>query len=599
MNTPTVKKSHRRERSYRQAVAADPKSEASWKQLARFLEDQGRVSEAAGCLLQMLDAVQPEQQPVPGRTTVHDMLREAVNCAPKRKHFHLGRAYEQLNDHERARFHLSSALEDDPSVEGWVHGLFAAMHLKEEKLADVAADMGRAMQANPNDLMAMAVRTEIGFKLCRSDITAETIRAALKLAPDAGNHSALMFHMNYLAETTPQMLYDEARRWNQLYAAPLASQIRPHVNTPDPERRLKIGYVSPDLYAHAVMKFLPPYFVYHDRTNFELFVYSVTSKKDEVTGWVEQSVDHYVPIAPSYEALAERIRADGIDILVDLAGHTMGAAYLAFALKPAPVQVSWLGMLGTTGMATMDYFFGCEQIPYPGTEQWFTETVYRLPASGCCYRPFDSPAISTAPYFSHRYITFGSYNNPRKITREVAKLWAAILHLVPRSRLLLKYQDFDREEVRKSFESWFVEDGIAAERVEFSGASPSREYLSAYKDIDIALDPFPYNGGSTTLDALWMGVPVVTLRGYMPMATTGASLLQSAGMPEFVASTPEQYLKIAVYLASVVPQVPDFRHEIRKALQSSPIMDEPGSTRSLENAFRDIWRRWCRTRQTP
>ena len=274
----------------------------------------------------------------------------------------------------------------------------------------------------------------------------------------------------------------------------------------------------------------------------------------------------------------------------------MGSAYLAFALKPAPVQVSWLGVLSTTGMSTMDYFLGDAQIPCPGTEHLFTETIYRLPRSVGCYRPTANVPVAPAPSLESGYITFGCCNNQQKINRDVVKLWAAILHLVPQSRILLKWQGMEAESRQERMRQWFLEDGIPAERLLFAGSSTTTKYLEEYGRIDVALDPFPYNGGSTTLDALWMGVPVVTLAGRLPVQCTGASILTAVGLPDLIARTPEQYLKIALYLAEVVSKTPDLRQEIRRALVSSPFMDEIGLVRDVENAYREMWHTWCHSR---
>jgi predicted O-linked N-acetylglucosamine transferase (SPINDLY family) len=423
--------------------------------------------------------------------------------------------------------------------------------------------------------------------------SARSLRRSLEILPEPEIHSSLLFDMNRLPDTTPEILYAEACRWNGLYAAPLASEIQPHRNLPDPERRLKVGYVSPDLYGHPIAKFMMPVFERHDRSRCEVFAYAVGSKTDAVTDWFRARVEHFVSLPPDAQTLATRVRADGIDILVDLAGHTTGSGYLAFARKPAPVQISWLGVLSTTGMPVMDYFLGDAEMPCPGTEHLFSETVYRLPSCVCCFRPTDSVPVDTAPFLERGYITFGCFNNPQKINREVVKLWSAILHLVPDSRLLLKWHLLEREVVQHRFERWFAEDGIPPGRLRFAGASNTTDYLKEYGEIDIALDPFPYNGGSTTLDSLFMGVPVVTLAGRLAVQRIGASLLIGAGLPDLVTYSPKQYVTTAVFLAGTVPKIPGSRHNLRKALQSSPLMDEIGLVRSVENAYRDMWRTWC------
>jgi predicted O-linked N-acetylglucosamine transferase (SPINDLY family) len=244
----------------------------------------------------------------------------------------------------------------------------------------------------------------------------------------------------------------------------------------------------------------------------------------------------------------------------------------------------------------MDYFLGDAEMPCPGTEHLFTETVYRLPRSFFCYRPGTDASIAPAPYLERGDVTFGCFNSPRKITRKVVKLWSAILHLVSGSRLLLKYYHLDEEARQIPLRAWFAEEGIPSQRLVFVGSSLSTDYFDEYRLIDIALDPFPYNGGSTTLDALWMGVPVVTLAGRSPLQRTGASILTAVGLPDLVTHSPEQYVTTAVFFAKTVPKIPGSRENLRKAIQASPLMDEIGLVRAAENAFRDMWRTWCRNR---
>jgi predicted O-linked N-acetylglucosamine transferase (SPINDLY family) len=427
----------------------------------------------------------------------------------------------------------------------------------------------------------------------------ESNRRALEIAPDielhSEFHSQLLFEMNLLEDTTPETLFAEASRWNSLYAAPLAPRIRIHTNDPDPDRRLKVGYVSSDLHQHAIMKFLPPVLERHHRSQFEVFVYATGAKSDHCTEQVRAGAGNFYSTRDP-DSLAERVRADGIDILVDLAGHTMGPAYLAFALKPAPVQVSWQGVLCTTGLSTMDYFLGDEHMPLPGSEHLFSETVYRLPRVFCCYRPSADVAITPAPCLERGSVTFGCFNNLQKITREVAKLWSAILHLSPQSRLLLKYSNLENPAVHEHLSHWFTEDGIAADRVMFEGASPPAEYLSAYGRVDVALDPFPYNGLTITLDALWMGVPVVTLAGRLAVQRAGVSVLTAAGFPGLIASNPEDYLKLALHVGRMAGQSPALRGTLRQALRASPLMDEAGLVCSLEAAYRGMWRAWVTTK---
>jgi protein O-GlcNAc transferase len=585
----------RAEKAYREAVRIDPSNAAAWSELGCLMMDCRRFGQSTACFREVLGqaVTNPEDSTAP---TAIKLLLEVVSRRPDwaRGQFSLGCAYEHLGDNERARGHLGSALRLDPTRQVAVQALYARMYWSEGSWTEGLAAADRSLAANPDYFLALVIRAKCCAELDDTQSALSCMRRAIEIVPHSEFHSGLLFDINLLPETTPESLYAEARRWNACHAAPLANQIRPHSNTTDGERRLKIGYMSPDLYGHPIAKLLIPVLEHHDRSRFEVFVYSIGAKTDHITDYIRKSVDNFVAIrAPDVE-LAERIRADGIDILVDLAGHTTGSAYLTFALKPAPVQVSWLGVLSTTGMSTMDYFIGDAQMPCPGTEHLFTETVYRLPRSVCCYRPTADVPVAPAPYFEQGYITFGCFNSSRKINRDVVRLWSAILHLVPESRMLLKWHGMETEAKQRRLRQWFEEDGIPPVRLTFAGASTTTEYLMGYGAIDIALDPFPYNGGTTTLDTLWMGVPMVTLAGRLPVQRIAASILTAAGLPDFVAHTPEQYLKTALYLAAIVPKTPDLRQEIRRALAASPLMDEVGIVRDVENAYREMWRTWCR-----
>jgi protein O-GlcNAc transferase len=510
--------------------------------------------------------------------------------------FRRGYQYQQLGDYARARRHLETAMASDTELTARAEALLSNMDFVEGNCTAGLAAADRAIQADPTYCYAHLARADCCSALSRIEEACESRRRGVELQPHPEPHSNLLFEMNFLAGMTPEKMHAEACRWNTLYAAPLAGGIAPHSNVPDPVRRLKIGYVSPDLCNHAVMRFFPPVVEHHDRTNFEVFVYAVGAKADDVTEQFRRSVENYVAMPGAGPEFAERVRFDGIDILVDLAGHTMGRAYLGLALKPAPVQVSWLGVVATTGLSAMDYFLGDAYMPCRGTEQWFTESVWRLGRPAFCYRPLAEVALAPPPCLERGYVTFGSFNNPRKISPEAAKLWSAILHLAPRSRLLLKYGGLDNEAIRDRFRSWFAEDGIAAERVRFEGASLPLDYLRAFGEIDIALDPFPYGGGTTTMDALWMGVPVVTLAGRLAVQMSGAHELAPVGLTDLIAQTPEEYIRAALFLAQTVPKTPQLRCNLREALKRSPLMDEVGLVRSVEDAFRQMWQVWCQRR---
>jgi len=589
------------EAAYREASQVDEKCDAAWAELGCLFTDCRRFTDAVDCFRRLLNLPPSElEEDADGKSA----MRQAIElleriAAPRRGWFRapltLGAAYEQLGDHAEARRHLKRAAKLDPGRYADAEAMSARMHMRDQEYSEALAAAERAINADPRNFLAHVIRSRSYSYTLRMEEAIRSLRTALEIRPDVTFHSCLVFDSNYLPETTPESLYADARCWNAVHAAPLAAKIRPHLNSPDPDRVLKIGYVSPDLYNHPMMRFLPPVLERHNTQHFEVFVYSVGAVTDVVTERLYKS-DNYIRLRAPEAELAERIRADKIDILVDLAGHTMGPPLLAFAMKPAPIQITWMGVLSTTGMDTIDYFLGDAYMPSPGTDHLFSETVCRLPRPSFCYRPIVETPVTDAPCLKNGYTTFGSFNNPRKITGEVVKLWSAILHLCPGSRLHLKYHRLDNEAVTLNLRNWFRDAGIGEDRLRFSGPSIPSEYFAAYGGIDVGLDPFPYNGGTTTLDATWMGVPVVTLAGRLAMQRAGASVLGGLGLTDLIAHTPEQYIKIALYLADASAKVPDLRRNLRETMKSSPIMDEAGLVRHVEYAYRDMWRKWCRER---
>lgn len=560
------------EKTWREAVRLDPSCTAAWTCLLDLMLRDRRTAEAGECLDRLLEL---SGQSVCTTLTYADR-------------------YVEIGQPEKARNLFEQVLQSLPSLEADVLLKIAKLRYDASELQEVIGFTSRVLELQPNRLEAISLR---GNTYGRMGLAAEEVqhyRRYLEIQPDMHVHSELIFKLNYLPETTPETLYEESRRWNQRYAAPITAEIPAHTNVPDPDRPLKIGYVSPDLYGHAIMKLLPPVLDMHNERLYEPFFYSLGSMQDVVTEAIERDVKNFIKLPASRHEIAERVREDGIDILVDLAGHTMiGQALLTFAMKPAPIQVSWLGVLATTGLDTIDYFIGDQYMPHPGTEHLFSEKVYRLPRLPCAYRPFRELTLAPSPYHKNGYLTFGCFNNPRKITKNAVHVWSAILHLFPDAKMLLKYESINHEAVNSHLKSWFAQYGIPPERLSFEGAEAPRVYLNSWNKVDIALDPFPYNGGTTTMDALWMGVPVVSMSGRLPVACAGKSLLTAMRMP--VANSPEEYVLLAANLAKAIPGTPQIRQNVREAMKKSALCDERGLMRSLEAAYRAMWRTWCET----
>jgi len=418
---------------------------------------------------------------------------------------------------------------------------------------------------------------------------------AAKLAPDTQTN--LLFLLNYLPETEPEKLFAEHRRWSEWFEQPLRPAWRPHVNNPAPERRLRIGYVSPDLRDHPVRLFFEPILKSHHRENFETFCYANVETPDAVTGQLRLLAGQWRDIhgwAP--EKVAELIRQDRIDILVDLAGHTTDNSLLVFARKPAPVQVTWIGYPNTTGLEAMDYRLTDAISDPPGqTEQWHSERLIRLPETFSCYcAPAESPAVGPLPALANGHVTFGSFNNFRKLSEPTIALWARLLREMPAARLLLKSQGLGNPKTAGRLRDQFAHAGVDTARIDIRGAGLSKEqHMGLYNQMDLCLDPFPYNGTTTTCDALWMGVPVVTLAGRTHVARVGLSLVSQLGFPEWGVKTQDAYLAKCRELTSDLPRLADLRHRLREQIRQSPLCNAPQFIGHLESAFRAMWKRWC------
>jgi predicted O-linked N-acetylglucosamine transferase (SPINDLY family) len=388
-------------------------------------------------------------------------------------------------------------------------------------------------------------------------------------------------------------VFAEHRRFAGRFEVPLKPGWPKHPNSRDPERRLKIGYVSGDFYRHAVAYFIEPVLAHHDKSRFEVYCYYNNTQHDDFTDRLIAYTDHWIPCKfLSDDQLAERIRADGIDILVDLSGHTSGNRMRVFARKPAPIQVTYLGYPGTSGLSAMDYRITDHCADPEQNEIYYSEKLLRLPDSLWCYRPSDDmPEVGPLPALRNGYITFGSLNNFNKINDQCIGLWADLLKAVPGSRLVMV--TVPEGAAREQLLEKFLGLGVAAGRLDIFGKLPFREFHRMFRQIDISLDPVFVNGATTTCESLWMGVPVLSLAGGRFLSRAGLSILGAAGLPEFAPATREAYLGVAVRLADNIPALAQLHDGMRARIAVSPLCDEARFTRNFEHAFRDIWGKWC------
>jgi predicted O-linked N-acetylglucosamine transferase (SPINDLY family) len=427
----------------------------------------------------------------------------------------------------------------------------------------------------------------------------EQYRRAFELKPNSAIHSNLLLNLEYLNGLSPDALYDAHREWGLRHNTTVLPSPESFPNDRDPERRLRVGYVSGDFRQHSVSYFFEPLLDNHDRRQVEVVLYSDVERADAWTQRMRENASVFRHVADhSAEALAEQIRADRIDILVDLAGHTGKNRQKTFALKPAPVQVSWLGYPDTTGNLAIDYRFTDAIVEPEGAEARSSETLLRLPNGFHCYRPHaDAPAVEPRRRDDASPIVFGSFNAVQKLTSEVVELWAAIMAQVPESRMIIKHRSMADPVVQTRYVGLFETAGIDPARVSVMQLIPEvQEHLSAYNLIDISLDPFPYNGTTTTCEALWMGVPVVALLGDRHASRVSASLLHRVGLDPLVAPDTDAYKSIAVSLARDPAGLRELRQAVRPMMAASKLRDESGFGRDVEAQFREIWRNWCAKR---
>jgi predicted O-linked N-acetylglucosamine transferase (SPINDLY family) len=466
--------------------------------------------------------------------------------------------------------------------------------LKEKgRLDESATAYSRALQLRPDFAEA---HSNLGINLSsqgRLDEAIESFRRAMQAKPEAhqyfGNYLyTIHFHPAYDAGT----ILREHQEWARQYSDPLANQFVPHTNDRTADRKLRIGYVSPDFREHPVGRFLAPLLAAHDRERFEIVCYCGVRIPDELTGRMKSCADQWHETAGmSDEALAEQIRRDRIDVLVDLTLHMTGSRLLMFARKPAPVQVTWLGYVGTTGVKAIDYRISDAYLDPVGLQEQYVERTVRLPQCYWCYEPpRGSPEVNSLPALSAGHVTFGCFNNFMKVTPPTLDLWAQILANVHGSRILIhSHAGLHQNHVRQ----WFAERGVEPSRVEFIPMMPTPQYMQAHQQIDIALDPFPYGGGTTTCDALWMGVPVVSLAGQTAVGRAGISLLNNISLPELSAQTPQQYVSITTDLAQNLKGLSEMREGLREMMRESPLMDARRFARDMEAAYRTMWEIWA------
>jgi len=526
-----------------------------------------------------------------------DWIQRALLLHPANPsaHSNLGEACLALGRTTEAIEHYRQALALDSRFAIASYNLGNALR-SQGRLDEAVAAYRRALQLDPDDPKGYSNLAGILAAQGRLDEAIAAYREAIRLMPQEPSiQSSLICLLRLHPGSDEQAIVDAHQDWNRNFAEPLRSSLRPHTNSRDPQRRLRIGYVSPDFRIHAELLFLAPLFDEHDHAQFAIHCYSSVAAPDAGTEYLRARADVWHDVRHlSDEELATEIRAAQIDILVDLSMHTVGNRLPLFARKPAPIQVSWLAYPGTTGLNTIDYRITDRYLdPSADLDSTSAEKPILLPDCWCCYHPFtDETSVNPLPALSAGHITFGCFNNFSKFNEETLARFSRVLHAVENSHLVLLAPEGSTQ---RHLSARFAHYGIAGHRIEFAGTGSRGDYLRRYHRIDIALDTLPSNGMATTCETLRMGVPVISLVGATSVGRAGLGLLSTIGLPEFATRTPDEFVSAATQLAADLPRLAGLRATMRSRLESSPLMDAPRFARHLEAAYREMWRHWCAT----
>lgn len=458
---------------------------------------------------------------------------------------------------------------------------------------EAIAAFRRAIQLFPNDARAYFGLGGALLDVSRAPEALEQFRAALRLTKDRGAHSNLVYCLGFVSDD-PREPLNEARSWAANFATPLASEARPCENTLEPERKLRVGYVGPTFRDHCQAFFLDPLLRHHDHESFEIYCYASVAQPDKISerllGYADVARDTY---RLDDAALAEQIRQDRIDILVDLNMHMADARLLTFARRPAPVQICWLAYPGTTGLPTMDYRITDAWLDPPGSDlSVYSEESLTLPDAFWCYDALQDPApeVTPLPALRKGAVTFGCFNALWKVSERAIRLWARVLAAVPDSRLMVMAPV---GETRERFLAQFRAAGVDPSRVECVPRKARAEYLHGYGEIDLCLDTVPYNGHTTSLDSFWMGTPVLTLVGSTIVGRAGLCQASILELPQLITRTEDEFVERAVELTGDLPALAELRQGLRERIEKSPLMDGARFAKNLEAAYRQAWRRFC------
>ncbi len=584
---------------------------------------QSTLAEAHGCLGAALQAQGQSDAAIlqyeeairlkPDYATAHDSLgtalqeagqidraiehyRLAVSLMPRfaMAHRNLGTALQAREEFDLAMSHYERALALDPD-DAAVHVNLGTLFRLRGDLNAAQAGYERAITALPDNAVAHSNLGSLLQERGEHDAAIARLQQALVHNPDHADAQAnLLFVLNYHPDRSATEIFDAYREYDARVGVPLRDTWRPHANVADPARRLRVGYVSGDFRAHAVSHFLEPLLANHDKRSFEVFAYAEQLASDAATARYRRYADHWITtVGLSNDALAARIRVDGIDILVDLAGHTSKNRLRVFARRPAPVSVSWLGFGYTTGLSAIDYLLTDSASAPEGSEALFAEQPWRLATPSFAYRPGEGMgSVNALPALERGFVTFGTLTRAVRVNHHTVRVWSRILQEVPKSQLVIDSSSFREQSMRESLLTRFLVHGIGPERLQIGFHTPPWDVL---RGIDIGLDCFPHNSGTTLFESLYMGLPYVTLAGRPSVGRLGSSILMGLGHPEWIAHSEDEYVDKCLALASDLPALAAIRAGLRAQTRTSALMDEGGFARKVEAAYHEMFSRWAAT----
>lgn len=596
---------------YEEALRLAPDNLAALKSYMRCLAGQGRWADAQKLAIQLRDHIQEEPESLiecadicinsGDRRTALDLYRRAAEIHPERRDWQLQIVRIAVSLHSMAltKETAERLLEEEEDAE--LRVILASIMHRTRNLKAMAKHLDAVPEDSTHAASAANLRGMMLVAQAQLEAGLDVMSRTQFLAPDSFTlHATRLMYLNYSPSRSRESISQEHFSFGQRFERelPLLSQDYADRSI-DPEKRLRIGFVSPDFRAHSVAYFARPFFDAFDRDRFDVVGYAHVPNEDAITADLRNAVTDWRNIVGlDSQQTADQIRKDRIDILVDLAGLTKDTKLLAFTARPAPVQMTYIGYPNTTGIPQIDYRITDSITDPDGVDDDYTETLIRLPGCFLCYAiPNHAPAVEPSPVEHRDYITFGSFNNLAKINPEVIKLWADVLSAVPQSKLLLKGTSSNDPVAQNEIRSQLANHGASPNRVAFAEfrATPA-SHLALYNDVDIALDTFPYNGTTTTCEALWMGVPVVTLKGDRHSSRVGASLLTAIGFEAGIAESHDEYVTTARLMAENRSILKTARRTLRDTVYASPLCDNQSHARTLEEAFRATWQIWCEQR---